>query len=51
MTYGQVYQCENCFKSLVRGSAEDNMTELCDDCLASAQESIVEPLLDIEEAF
>lgn len=42
MTYGQVYQCENCMKSLVRGSAEDNMTELCNECLEQAQMSMVD---------
>jgi hypothetical protein len=35
-------------KSIVRGSAEDNMTELCNECLEKAQLSMVE---EIEEAF
>lgn len=29
-------------KSLIRGSAEDNMTELCNDCLEQAQESMID---------
>lgn len=38
--YGETFNCENCSKELVRGSKEDNMTELCDDCLNEAQESM-----------
>lgn len=48
MIYGQVFNCENCNKQIVRGSAEDNMTELCNECLEQAQLSMVE---DLEEAF
>lgn len=50
-TYGEIFNCENCPKKIVRGSAEDNMTELCNECLKEAQMAMLEPALDIEEAF
>lgn len=49
--YGEIFNCENCQKKIVRGSAEDNMTELCNECLKEAQMAMLEPVLDIEEAF
>lgn len=39
-TYGEIFNCENCNKQIVRGSEEDNMTELCNECLESAQVSM-----------
>ena len=49
--YGEIFNCENCPKKIVRGSAEDNMTELCNKCLEEAQVSTEMESLDIEEAF
>jgi predicted amidophosphoribosyltransferase len=40
--YGETFNCENCEKELTRGSAEDNMTELCNDCLEEDQESMLD---------
>lgn len=33
-TYGEIFNCENCPKKIVRGSSEDNMTGICDECLS-----------------
>jgi len=50
-TYGQPFNCENCNRQIIRGSKEDNMTELCDDCLSDLQVILEEGEKDIEEAF
>ncbi len=41
-TYGEIFNCENCPKKIVRGFSEDNMTELCNECLEKAQESMLD---------
>jgi len=49
-TYGEIFNCENCNVKIVRGSKEDNMTSLCNDCLEEAvQDGEAKEI--IEEAF